>query len=101
MSEITNTAREVIGQFLEERRKELGLTYYQLRQQTGLQHNQIISIFEGSINYTIDSLLQITVALKIYLFFGEKDGKKDVPLDADHMVEQIKKSDPYTTPPQN
>lgn len=101
MSEITNAAREVIGQFLEQRRKELGLSYYQLKKATGLHHLQIKAVFEGSKNYTIDSLLQLTVPLKLYMFFGEKDGKKDVPLDADHMTEQIKKNDPYTTPPQN
>ncbi len=94
MTKLTHSAREVIGQFLEERRKELNLSYYQLHQATGLHNNQIKSVFKGDTNYTIDSLLLLSDPLKLYLFFGSKEGKKNIPLDVKHMIKQIEKSDP-------
>jgi transcriptional regulator with XRE-family HTH domain len=92
---LTHTAREVIGQFLDERRKALGLSYYFLKKETGLSHRQITGIFTGSENYTIGSFLKITVPLQLYIFFGEKDTNRQRPLDLDDMTMKMKANDPY------
>lgn len=90
--QVTETAREVLGQFLGDRAKELNLTLYQIEKLTGLQGKQIKAVFDGSENYTIDSLLSIIHALDLYVFFAEKEGKH---LDKEHMLNKMTEKDPY------
>jgi hypothetical protein len=90
--QVTETAREVLGQFLKQRADELKLTLYNLEKTTGLQGKQIKAVFDGSENYTIDSLLSIIHALDLYIFFAEKEGKH---LDKDHMIKSMTEKDPY------
>jgi hypothetical protein len=89
---VTETAREALGQFLKNKADELKLTLYQLEKTTGLQGKQIKAVFDGSENYTIDSLLSIIHALDLYIFFAEKEGRH---LDPGHMFRQMTKKDPY------
>lgn len=86
--------RKVMGEFLENRRKELGLSYHELRKDTGLHHLQIMSVMNGDKNYTIDSLLLLSIPLKLYIFFGDKTGKKDLPLNGDHLKDEAEKNYP-------
>jgi len=89
---VTQTAREVLGQFLKNRADELKMSLYHLEKTTGLQGKQIKAVFTGSENYTIDSLLLIIHALDMYVFFAEKEGKH---LDKDHIIKKMIEKDPY------
>jgi len=88
------SAREVIGEYLDRVRKDLGLSFYDLKIKTGLSHHQIMSVFKGNKSYTIDTLLKLSLPLNLYIFFGNKEGKKDQPLDVDHMKRIMDKNDP-------
>lgn len=85
----SESAREVIGQFLQQRAKELNKTAYRIAMETGLIQNQIHDVFSGSKNYTIDTLFKISIALELYIFFGEKDKNKKVPLDLEDMLRSM------------
>ncbi len=90
--QVKDTAREVLGQFLQERMKDLKMTIYQVKTKAGLHHNQVEAILEGSKNYTIDSLLAVIHALDLYFYFAPKDGKH---LDFDDMNKKMDEQDPY------
>jgi len=90
--QVTETAREVLGQFLKNKADELQLTLFKIEKSTGLQGKQIKAVFDGSENYTINSLLSIIHALDLYIFFAEKEGHH---LDPDHMFGKMTEKDPY------
>jgi len=89
---VTQTAREILGEFLQNRANELNLNLYQLEKTTGLQGKQIKAVFSGSENYTIDSLLLIIHSLDMYIYFAEKEGKH---LDPDHIIKKMIEKNPY------
>lgn len=86
--------REVLGQGLRDLRKGKGISTYQIRQKQNLNAETINQIESGSAAYTINSLLKYLQAIDVYVFFADKEGKEDVPLDAKHMHEAMKKNDP-------
>ena len=88
---VTQSAREVLGQFLSGIVADRGISIYQIEKVTGLQGKQIKAVLEGSENYTIDTFLSVIHALDLYIFFSEKEGKH---LDFDHMEKQRQKDDP-------
>lgn len=89
------SGREVIGQYLKGVRKEKGISIYRIEKETGVQRQVLNSIEDGSKAYTIDSFLKYTTAIGVYLFFGDKEGKKDEPLDADHMLNELDINNPF------
>lgn len=89
------SAREVIGQYLDNRRGELGMSVYRLAKDAGLQIGQVQVALDGSKAYTIDTLLKLSTPLNLYIFFGNKDGKADTPLDSGHMLAASESNDPY------
>jgi len=89
------SGREVIGQYLKEMRKEKGISIYRIEKETGVTRQIINSIEDGSRAYTIDSFLKYTSSIGAYLFFGDKEGKKDAPLDGDHILKEQERNDPF------
>lgn len=58
----------VIGSLLYKLHKEIGISYSQLKRESGLDANQIRGIMNGSAKYRIDSLIAICQALEVDLF---------------------------------
>jgi transcriptional regulator with XRE-family HTH domain len=86
--------REVLGQGLCDLRKGKGISTYQIRQKQNLNAETINQIETGSAAYTINSLLKYLQAIDVYVFFADKKGKEDVPLDVKHMRKAVRNSDP-------
>lgn len=89
------SAREVIGEFLQLRAIEVNKTVYRLSVESGLIQTQIHDVFKGNRNYTIDTLFKLIAALDIYVFFGEKN-KGDKVFSVDDMMESMRKNNPET-----
>lgn len=94
MADITPTYREVLGKGLREMRTAKGISTYAVRTKSALSGTTIKQIETGSAAYTIDSLLKYLQAIDVYVFFADKEGKDDVPLDVEHMKKAAKKNDP-------
>jgi transcriptional regulator with XRE-family HTH domain len=86
--------RQVLGQGLKELRTSKGISTYAIRQKTNLSGETIKQIEEGSANYTIDSFFQYIQAIDVYIFFSDKAGKKDTPLDLEHLTKKMRQDDP-------
>lgn len=94
-TELNQSAREVIGQFLAESRKQKGISTYAIRNASGLNGEQIIGIESGSTNYTIDALLSYLHAIDVYVFFADKSGKdRSKPIDAEDVLKKLKRNNP-------
>lgn len=89
-------AREVIGDYLSQIRIKKKISKYQLIKSVDLRMEIIDAIEKGSSAYTIDSFFKYLTGIGVYIFFGDKSGKKnpDDPLDLDDMLRQIQKNDP-------
>lgn len=95
MNENTITLyRQVVGEQLSALRKEKNISTYAIRQKTKLNGLAINQIENGSTAYTVDTLLQYLHAIDVYVFFADKQGKQNLPIDPSHMIDKMRKSDP-------
>lgn len=93
--ELLKSAREVIGDYLRQRREEKGLSRYRVMQMAGWSRIDPILKIERGESYGIDTLLRYLQATDTYLFFGDKEKKDPAsPLDTDDMMRAIDASDP-------
>lgn len=66
----TLTARQTLGGFLSDRRRQMGRTRQELADHLGISVKTIKAIEEGLFNYGIDQLLKFCEALEIKPFFA-------------------------------
>lgn len=85
--QVTLIARQKIGLYLRDIRKDKGLSAYRIAKDTGLTEEQIGNIEKGTKAYTIDSFLAYITALDCYFYLANKDGKEN---DLDHLVKKSK-----------
>lgn len=85
--------RQVVGEYLNQRRKELGLTMYQFKKNSGLSHGQANAIFAGDKSYTIDSLFAAIEVLDCYFYFAARDNKSG-KMDETDFFDKMMKNDP-------
>ena len=89
--QVTQSAREILGNYLTEVMKNKKINLYQLEKITNKPSHQLKPILTGSDNYTIDTFLTVIQALDLYLFFASKDGKH---LDLKDMKNKLDENNP-------
>ena len=72
-NEIIKTARQIIGQFIRQARKQKGLTQDELAAAVGVTMATISKIEAGRFNYSIDILSKISIVLDFKIQFETKD----------------------------
>lgn len=87
--EVTEVARQKLGDFLRSERERKGISKYRVIQNSGMSMDQVNAIEKGSKAYTIDALLAYVTAIDCYfnLTLPDRDGKH---LDLDDMIEKMK-----------
>lgn len=88
--EVLKSAREIIGCFLRELRKEKGIPIQRLRD-AGMNFHVIKSIEEGSKSYTIDSLLIYCQVVGINPVFLPAEESDDPQVRIDALAQRMKK----------
>lgn len=93
MSKNYTNFRQVVGEFLNKRREDLGMSLYEFKKITGLSHHQAIGVLKGQKNYTIDSLFAAIEALDMYFYFATRDNKTD-KMDQTDFFKKMEESNP-------
>jgi len=76
-NEIIKTARQIIGQFIRQARKQKDLTQEELAAAVGVTMATISKIEAGRFNYSIDILSKISIVLDFKIQFETKDEPTD------------------------
>lgn len=69
---ILQTARELIGKQIQDRRTEKGLSQTALAKLAGVRQADISTIENGARNYTIDTLFKVCAHLEMMFFLETK-----------------------------
>lgn len=84
--------RSVVGEFLNTRREELGMTMYELKKKTGLSDAQAKAVLNGD-GYHIDSLFACVEALDAYFYFAARDNTSG-KMDENDFFRKMRDADP-------
>jgi len=74
--QVADTAQELIGEFIAERRKELGYTQKQLANKAGCQTHHLGNFEKGKQNIGFRLLIAILGCLDMHIELRPKDGDK-------------------------
>lgn len=72
---VNQGVRDIIGSRVRRRRTELGLTYREVAERTGLSMGFIAHVEKGDKGVTVDSLLAIAEALGVHVMWFFRDVK--------------------------
>ena len=65
LDKMTQEEKARIGNLISEKRKEKGLSYYKIRQNTGIDITQVQAVESGDKNPTIDTIIKLLLFLEI------------------------------------
>ena len=85
--------REVLGQALKDMREAKGFSMYEVAQKGKIRIDQVKSVENGGVNYTIDAFLGYIVGSDLYVYFAEKENKENFP-GFKEMLDKGRQNDP-------